>query len=278
MLEPQAGTSLMSLPAEIRAMIFASMLEKDHETRMNTSKKVNHPRRPVIDRRHNTRVFNGAITTLLLSKQVLKEAAPILYGNNHFRFFDFGDVKIFLDRIGSMRRYLRHIYIDDNGYRRNRANSIFWSLRDATDLRTLSLHHANICLEYGSRRRYDWRTSIEHFAIQGSGMLAHLKRSYEESGCELSVLDVLRVEFKRCETCVSGFNDTACRYIIDRPWPLWSGCKLPCSKLAKHCLETEIKLRKRFAERLKITYDPPEEKEEDDEEEEAKLLSSEASG
>jgi hypothetical protein len=76
----------------------------------------------------------SAYAILRVSKQVLHETASIAYGNNKFSFPKITDLKYFLEHIGSMRRFLRHIFIDRLGYQNTRARQAFKMLKDATDL------------------------------------------------------------------------------------------------------------------------------------------------
>lgn len=95
------------------------MLEEDELIWMTTAKRAKEPRRPEMARYRMTdsHLIQGpiqgpnALAILRVNNQIFTEAAPIVYGNNHFHFNDFRGLKTFLDSIGDMRQYIRHIHL-----------------------------------------------------------------------------------------------------------------------------------------------------------------------
>lgn len=264
MLEPTAGGfRLMDLPPEIRNLIYSFMVEADDcKVRITTSKKVHEPRRPALgggkwDAGSKRRVAPSALysTILRTSKQVLREAAPILYGTNHFSFNGFGTLQIFLDRIGSMRKYLRFIRMDTSGFQRSKVRTSLNMLKDATDLRMLSFDHENLCLD--KVPYYFHKVTLTTFTYFVRPFLKALHRARLGSNNEMSVLDVIKIEWERCIKCKESAPDfpvdVECRRTNTRP-SFWANneCHVVCKDLEAHCKEVEQKCRKAFAKELNI--------------------------
>jgi hypothetical protein len=185
------------------------------------------------------------LNLLRASKQILREAAPVLYGNNDFRFDDFADMKIFLDNIGSMRPFLCHLFVDSNGYWRSKARATLYLLKDAIELRTLSLHHRDVCAREQAMWYVYYSTTPERLASMLSTPLRALKKSHEESGSSIDVTDIVKIEWTRCSKCLELESGFAADADCIGPSPFASSdCKVKCKDHEAHCREIEKKVRK----------------------------------
>jgi hypothetical protein len=187
---------------------------------------------------------------------MLKEAAPVLYGDNHFQLDDFADMKIFLEVIGSMRPYLHHIHVDSNGYWYFKARSTLNLLRDVKDLRTLTFDHADIC----ESLRSVWSSRYFTTPTRLAGLLfpafRAINKAQHESGSSINVLDIVKIKWFRCTKCYdldpAFANDDDC---VAPQFTLSSGrsdCKIKCKDLAAHSAGVEAKVRKELARYLDI--------------------------
>lgn len=260
MLEPTTGFRFMAFPPEIRNLVYSFLMQYDAPVKMSTSKKVNEPRRPVM----LSRVWNIStkdwkeqpttqLTVLRSSKQLLREAATFIYGN-HFEFRGLGELKIFLDRIGSMRSYLRHIHIGRSGYQRSKARTTFAALRDATDLRRFAFDHSTICQDDVPRYHYIPEVSIGEFLSDSHPMFLSLKKAHERSRGTVSLLDMVKIEWESCHVCAQsapGFpeKDSDCQNRSN------IRCAVICKDSAEHCQQVEAKVRAALAKYLGIKDD-----------------------
>ena len=247
MLQSQGGFRFLELPPEIRTMIYACITENEGPISISTHKRPNEARRPVLSN-YNQPAF--ALNILRASKQVLKEVAPMMYSNNEFRFNGgLSDLKVFLDRIGSMRAYVRHIHIGKHGYQRTKATPAFHSLKGATDLRTLSFHHTSVSEQYS---RWDYRRTVhtEGLAYTIGPLLKALRRARTGPSSK-DLLEIVKFEWDRCTTCAPlapAFpeNDDACLNGRVPSSSFWGGSvrsKVKCKDAAAHCKALEEKVR-----------------------------------
>jgi hypothetical protein len=268
MLQPQSGFfRFMDFPPEIRAMVYASLFESDGPIRITTRKRVNQPRRPVPTTRVRTRLRNGwtmkdvaaflpvGLQLLRTNKQILHEAAPVLYGDNKLQFDDLGDMKIFLDTIGSMKLYLRHLQVKESGYWRTKARSTFSLLKDVTELRTLSFFHSDVCSSSASwySRYY---TTPERLAGVMHSALYNLNKLHKSNDSTVSVLDLVKVHWVRCDKCEevkpNFAEDIDCHTQGTRAFWNNGDCKVKCKDAAEHCKQVEERIRKAIAQTLNI--------------------------
>lgn len=269
MLQPQSGFfRFMEFPPEIRTMVYACLFESDDQMRIITRKRVNQPRRPlpatkVVKRKGNrvtvedtTRILPTGLHLLRTSKQILREAAPVLYGDNKFSFDDLADMKVFLDTIGSMRPYLRSLQVDHNGYWRSKARSTFALIKDATNLRSLTLYHADVCSTSASwyARYY---TSPERLAGVMYYALSNLRKAHKATESNISILDIVKVNWSRCGKCEevkpAFAPDDKCLTNNDGPfWGRNDSCKIKCKDAAEHCKKVEKQIRKAIAKMFNI--------------------------
>lgn len=269
MLEPKTGGfPFMDLPAELRTLIYSFVVEAEGTIKVSTAKEPTQMRRPVRsastrlrtqrhylwNRTRRTQIDgNQGVTTLLsLSKQIFKEAAPVLYSDNQFSFEDSRDLNVWLDTIGSMRSFVRHIHLGEGGWHTNIARSVITKLKDATDLRSFSIYHANMCAT-NNERWITWRTSIELFGCHFSGVLRRLK---ENGRSAADLLDVVKVKWTRCRKCnllAPEFPEAYDYCEGSSAIHYWRPpCQTKCKGAAEHCLEVEARLRKVLARELWI--------------------------
>lgn len=263
MLEPTKGFRFNDFPAEIRNHIYSFLVEADACTiNMRTAKTVHEARRPVMGgQTYNTierkweelpTLFS---TILRTSKQIFNEAAPILYGSNHFHFHGLGELKVFIDRIGSMRKYLRHIHIGPQGFHRNKAQVVFRTLRDATDLRSFTLDHSNICQE--KTPHYMHTTTSWYLTAFMEPMLRAILIAHRKSEPTINVLDIVKIGWARCHKCketAPAFpeSDDGCSKANRHPYFASRDCATLCKNCEAHCKELDDKIRKLFASKLHI--------------------------
>lgn len=271
MLEPDvAGFPFLKLPAELRILVYSFVFGGEERVRIGSIKQTNEPKRAVrasleglpfrdsYRRKRDDRARVDALSPvqklLTLSKQVLEEAAPVIYSDRYFRFIDTRVFKIWLNSIGDMRRLVRHVHVGDDGYggwHRTSAGCVVTKLKDATDLRSFSIIHSNICGNGGRYMR--WRTHTSNFAYQISRIWA---RNKDKIANPADLLDIIKVKWERCKVCAPlapAFPETesTCRN-IDGPHWLSPPCATSCEKAAKHCLKVQRELRKLVAKELHI--------------------------
>ena len=154
-----------------------------------------------------------------------------------------------------MRAYLRHIHIAHWGYPRTKGRTTFHSLKECTDLRTLSFYHSNVCSE---RAPYYYpQVSPQIFAMQASTMLKVLQRAHRASKTGVNILDIVKVEWERCSGCKSHEPDFAQGDDCTNGPPRWlmnigGRCFTKCEDAAAHCEEIEQKIRGLIAKQLGI--------------------------
>ena len=251
-LKPTEGFRFMDFPPEIRTMVYSFMLQDDEPIRMTTTKRLHEPRRP--SRARSARY--SAQVVFQISKQIMREAAPILYGNNHFQFRNLSEMKIFLDRIGSMRQYLRQIELGSNGFNHTKVRPVFNALKDATDLRMFTIDHSNVCMHY--YRRYLQGTDLQGFAYSCRALLLVLHRAHKSSGKDFNVLDIVKIadQGEKCHKC----NPLSPNFTKDENDCTKSlngiyysvHCKTRCKDLGTHSEEIQKKLRSLIAKQLGI--------------------------
>ncbi len=270
MLQPSSGGfRFPDLPAEIRNMIFSYLLEEEKPIVMATAKRVNHPRRPVrIDWNSRNERNAGldwdtkagewrnkppsALSLLRANKQIFEEAASIVYGN-HFKFLKFACLKIFLESIGDMRRFLRHITIGRTGYNRNQATPIFKNLKESVNLRTLTFGHEDVCRDswsYGTST-----TTTESFVRQIMPVLESIRKNHPKD--ELNILDIIKINWTNCTDCDTRPDamTAVCRRSVTSAY--WGGmgdgrCHVICKDVVEHCKEIEKKIRRLLARKMSI--------------------------
>lgn len=185
----------------------------------------------------------SAAAILSVSKQIQHETVPLVYSDNTFHFRNLNDMKVFLDQVGNMRKHIRHIHIAERGYSVH-SNSAFRPLKDATDLRSITLDHHNVCGKTVDRH---WRR-----AATPETLVADCKRAFkvlnevrQESGSSLDILDIIRFDGSKCYLCKAGLGGQC------RAGSFYSSsCDIKCSDLDKHYQELTTKVRDLLAKEL----------------------------
>lgn len=253
----------MGLAPEIRQLIYELLFEDDEPIKLTTVKAKRSPRRAVSVSRHGTGAYDqvkwvgeqnafiggppSSLNLLAASKQLLKEAAPVIYGNNSFEFYDMSAMQIFLEDAGSMRKHLRYIALDSYGYKPLKARSVFNMLRDAKDLQAIALSHRDVChapLAGG----HGYTPRVNAIAADCTPMMAGLlhaqkKKKNSDAAQVLDILQVYTDPTEMCGNCKQG-NANLCS---------WRkvGCKTKCVDVDEdHFAEVQDSLRKIVAKKL----------------------------
>ncbi|KAK3722034.1 hypothetical protein LTR37_002850 [Vermiconidia calcicola] len=267
---------ILDLPPEIRTMIYAFLLGDKKTITMTSVKPVydsrravqqgydDHKRHPGLDWDRKTAKWIGQkpspAALLRVSQQFLHQTAPVLYGNNSFYAFDFSSLLLFLESIGSMRQYLRHLLVGNQGYMVSKVRPVLNKLKDAADLRSFSLDHTNVCGE--SYRSYTGTVSPDRFVRDATPMLKAINKSQKDSDSGFTVLDIVTLSSKLCPLCDphgQSYQADADKCFDDNRW---SGCQVKCKDLAEHCQEVEAKLRKLVAKTVGMKEEETEVEEE----------------
>ena len=260
-LEPTTGFRLLDLPPEIRANIFSLLLEENKPIRIEAFKLKGKDRRAVresFESKH-TRLHKNlqwddskgkwldlppsAYSLVRVSKHVSREVLPIAFGKNKFEFARTAELNIFLESIGSMRKYLRHIRLPDNrAYTAGRGAITFRNLLPAMDLRSIVINHTTICNTGGRDSR---GVTLRDLIKDMEPYLRVLHASLTARDSHVIVLDVVRVVSKKCDGCLgNGYNcgqqNKDCRVVCDDP------------AIDAHCQQVQTKFRALLAAELSI--------------------------
>ncbi|KAI7084164.1 hypothetical protein KC356_g6951 [Hortaea werneckii] len=159
-----------------------------------------------------TRIPSNNIPSLMrVSKQIREEAAPIVYGDHVFRFRWMDDCHLFLQCIGQMRLYLRHLYLDD--FRPAYASYVLPLLTHARDLQSLEFGPRavlrltrSVCLtgEHMVLAWIDRATRPLLHGMQAKSAADPLRRTTDPSR-------LIRFDRRsRCENCARGMERSKC--------------------------------------------------------------------
>ncbi|KXT12602.1 hypothetical protein AC579_363 [Pseudocercospora musae] len=155
MLEPVTDHfRFLDLPPEIRNLIYDELLLERNPVKVITYKAKGRARRAVrstLQHSHPGLIWNSDLGTwtgqassahviLQVNQQILAEAGPIAYGSNVFRLDDYRGLRCFLEGIGRMRAYLKHISLFSPIYYTTIATPALHKLKDAKGL--VSLEYA----------------------------------------------------------------------------------------------------------------------------------------
>lgn len=230
MLEPvplTGGFHFLDLPPELRKMVYGLLLiESDRKITMYTHKPVGQPRRPVRDSFRSNRRHKGLqwdkITgkwlaslpstsgVLCINKQIYSETVPIAYGANKFEFSKVLDLEVFLTAIGRMRKYLRHVSLDDRHFLRSKVRSIMSQLLESKSLRSITFNHLMFCdrSTWSAWSRHRNTTTMESFVdlCQPFLVRAHKKRKKDDEAVDVQDLFQIKPSSK-CYWCSASEQD-----------------------------------------------------------------------
>ncbi|KAK5728924.1 hypothetical protein LTR15_002065 [Elasticomyces elasticus] len=165
----------------------------------------------------------SALALLRVSKQLLQESAPIIYGEHRFYFPDMGVMECFLSTIGGMRHFLKHLKVE--GYMSTKCRPAFKLLKDAKNLRTIEMSHEAVC----DRKRSPGDQPIGTKFI--SEILPMLKGQHElhvNGDREATILNIsASPKPQACYSC-SWDSSPPCR---------GADCGVPCAELERHSTE-----------------------------------------
>ncbi|KAK3651157.1 hypothetical protein LTR56_005921 [Elasticomyces elasticus] len=257
----------MELPPELRQMVYEIVLleEKSKEITIDSYKPKGLPRRPVQSGFRSTSRSSphhgltwdksrgkwigqqpSNMGLLRVSHQLRRETAPVVYGLQTFHCLGMSPMEVFLDTIGDMRKYLKHLPIQEYAYKPGKERLIFSLLRDAKSLRSIAYPHGLLC---GDKRAYQYgnRSSVEGLMREAAPMLKALHESREHDVTAVSVLDIIKLGRPRlCYQCERN---------MDKPNYKCANmsCGYPCSEIEKHHTDFETRLRAGIATEVGIT-------------------------
>ncbi|KAK4900237.1 hypothetical protein LTR27_002461 [Elasticomyces elasticus] len=256
MLQPVEITDyfrFMDLPPELRKMVYGFvLLEQANKICIDVYKAKARARRPMKsgfswdDKRAKGYGFKwdkdqgkvmgrpwSGLSLLRVSKQLLAEAAPVIYGQHVFSFRDMSVMECFLSTIGGMRHFLKDIELGRFCYIVTKFRPAFKLLKNAKSLRTIKMPHNFLCSR--ARAHGDKSISMESFVEETAAMLIgqHELRKTREDGSTIFNL-FTGLEPEPCYRCIGragvrGFEHSATLPCDDR-----TNCMLPCSAIVKH--------------------------------------------
>lgn len=166
------------------------------------------------------------------------------YSDRTFSFDNLTTLEKFLDCIGSMRTMLRSITICKYGYVHSDARAAFYRLRDITELRSIKLHHTDVCGD--TSERWNGRASSEMFAADSKTMLRALNKAHKQARSGINVLDLVQLCGEKCRACKTSESDDQKARQCDRE----SLCRTKCEDIEEHCATATAKIRALMAEQL----------------------------
>lgn len=243
----------LDLPAELRKTIYDILLKESEPIAITTFKIPGLDRRPARRGFMSRTLHTGLewdtssgkyigqepsnLATARVNHQLQDEVLPIAYGNNIFNFNSIGDMKVFLETVGDTARYLNHISLPmRNTYTGSLRTKAFEALKPAKRLKTLAIHHINICNTDG---RHSCCVRLEDFF---NDVFPYLRDVYDTLRANNrfeempEVANIVKVTTDNCYECERS-NAARC----DR---VRNGCKTKCGQDSEeHCKEVEARFR-----------------------------------
>lgn len=256
--EDVSAFRFLDLPAEIRTIIYNFLVETDESIRISSFTGKDKIKRAVQasfhldDASHREGIeYDAAAETYLgqppspvmvaqVNRQISDEVLPLVYGSNTFSFTTLGDLKVFLEDIGSNRRHLRHIGLPNNQPSLpSSAKPALSRLIGAYGLRTLSIHHGYICGK-------EVKDKLEDFVEDITPFMRNFHKVKSAGGRDSGALDLIQVlSTTGCETmCVKSSRCRCASYCCQK------GCK--GGAIDRHIKDVSMRVRKMLAEKLGI--------------------------
>lgn len=212
--------SLQTLPVELRQRIYGLVLERGEVIQLENSLLANTlpgipgvaPKGHHRDVAHRGKIRDASgsawvpavshVALILVSKEVNADATPLLYGNNRFELQHTGALERFLVQIGNAKQYLRHISIAMGGYKFHdgltAANRSFLALRQAKDLRSITISHFDLCCL--KLNKTGW-LDVDDLVNGLTHLLMELHTAHEARNLKGNVLDVVKITLPSCKGC-----------------------------------------------------------------------------
>lgn len=225
-------SSLQSLPLELHQKIYTLAFSSSSDTteiaayfrQRNTNSNPDEVALTVLQDGTFERVTNNDTALIRVSKQVSADARPILYGYQKFTFQNMRALELFLDQIGNMNQYLRHVALGPSGYDHDLGSQSqlfgatkrsFTMLAAATGLQTLSVSHHDFCRIVHVPRN---NKHISNLVAASAQLLQAILDARNAKGLKVdlaSLLDIVKIELSECCGCAacgkSGFQNMSSR-------------------------------------------------------------------
>ena len=234
-------------------MVYNYVLEEKEQIQVCTYKVVGQDRRPVRQGFKYASIHPGMIWSkasgkwegqapsnfgvLRISKQILNESAAVAYGKNIFEFRNTSDMRIFLETIGSMRKFLTHLSLPDTcGWTFGLGRKTFDLLSDATSLRSLAIDHSMIT------EGPSWALSLPILIRSIRPFIKELHKAHKVDKTTGSVLNIIDVTWSKCLKCQNSRKCDNVRF----------GRCMKCKYAANQCRDLNAEIQAALARSLRI--------------------------
>ena len=179
----------------------------------------------------------SALGLMTVNKQIHHEVASTLYGNE-FKFCDFTTCQTFLENIGTMRSLLRDVSFGELSYKKTKARSVFFKLREAKRLRSLAFDYNDVSSTFD----HAGGVSTGTFASDCKTMMVSLHKSRVAQDDLPDVLDLVHLTWEKCLYCQCKSLGHGQEYTA-KHHP--HGCR--CDHAKVECAEVQKHIRKSIA-------------------------------